>query len=948
MLYRTTLLFSLLVILATPLALDAQPAGTILGISYATYLGGSGYDRMAGVAVDSAGNAYVTGVTASTDFPTLNALYATYRGGAYDVVVVKYSPSGQMIYSTYMGGSGTDQAFGIAVDAAGNAYVVGTTTSPDFPSVNPTPGQPVASSSSTQAFVFKLDPTGQKLLYSTLLGFGQPNSVAVDAAGNAYVAGAAYAASFPTVGSLQAFGGGSEHGFVTKIAPAGGQIVYSTFLGGSGSDFIRGVAVDSSGNAYVAGTTGSSDFPTKNAFQSKFAATGNGYFIHGTAFVAKLNPAGSALVYSTFLGGSTSEGANGIAVDSLGSAYVTGYAASTDFPVKNAFQPFLAPLCPSEIHESVYVAKFDPSGSSLAYSTLIGGACLDEYGEGIAVDAQGSAYVTGRTSGNYFPPTGALPPAQAGPALPGSDGGMFVLKLAPSGSALVYASLFGGPGIADPFAGGASLAQPANSYAIAIDPAGNAFTAGFTESTTFPTVNAQQPKIAGVPSLDGNFDGFVVKFSAQSGGSVAPVTTSLAPAALNINSPAIALQVNGSGFVASSVVQWNGVARPTTVVSATQLTAALTATDLAAPGAQWVNVFTPGPGGGTSNYVQFTVNGSLPPTLNGISAQELTAGGPAATIIVSACNLTASSVLQWNGVAMPTSPYTGSKPIGGLIAGTGVSCLFPTVLQATIPASDLVAGTAQITFFTPAPGGGTSAAFVFTVLPAPVLNAGTALLNAASYTSQVAPGGLASLFGANFTATTSCPNASATSLCGVSVEMNGVAVPLLYVGPTQANLQIPWELVGQSTATIDVLANGVRSPSVSVSLASAAPAIFTLNQQGTGQGAILLAGTAVVAGPANPVTAGNAIEIYMVGLGAVSNPPATGAQARTQSLTLVKPTVTIGGVPATVLYSGLAPTFIGLYQVNVQIPSGVTLGAGVPLVVTMNGAVSNPVTIAVH
>jgi uncharacterized protein (TIGR03437 family) len=927
-------------------ALCAQGSGTILNVAFETYLGGSQYEYLAGVAVDSAGNAYVAGSTGSTDLPTLNALYPAFQGGLSDIVVAKYSPAGKLIYCTYMGGNDRDQALGIAVDAAGNAYVVGQTSSANFPSVNAIPQQTAASASVPQAFVFELDPTGQKLLYSTTLGSGQAQSVAVDSAGGAYVTGSTGAATFPVVGGLQSTYGGSGDAFVMKIAPGGGQLVYSTFLGGSKNDSATGIAVDAGGNAYVVGNTQSPDFPVKNGYQMKLlAGTGptNQYYGPSAGFIAKLNPAGSALVYSTFFSGSTSDNASAIAIDAAGSAYVTGSANSTDFPVLNAFQPFLWPLCVDGIHDSIYVAKFNPAGNALAYSTLIDGSCLDDSGSAIAVDAQGSAYVTGRTDGWYFPTTGALPANLAGPQFPGSDG-MFVLKLAPSGSAVTYASLIGGPGYNDSFAGGAAFAYAGSSNGIALDQAGDAYVAGITQSPYLPPVNAQQASFGGV------FDGFLVKLTATSGGSAVPVTSSIAPAAANINSAGVTVQVSGSQFLASSVVQWNAVAVPTTFVSATQLTATIPAADLTLPGAQWVNVSTPGPGGGMSSYQQFTVNGNLPPFLLNISTVQLTAGGPAATIYVTGCNIGSYSAVQWNGVALATSVYTGPAPswaIGSTSVPGGCAVQIFPILQATVPASLLVAGPVTIAIANPAPGGGTSST-ALTVLPAPTIRGSNALLNSASYTSSIVPGGLASLFGANFSAQSCLSYGLSTTLCGVSVTMNGIAVPLLYVGGSQVNLQIPWELQGQASASVQVLANGVSSPAVTTGVVTQAPAIFTLNQAGTGQGAILLAGTATVANSANPVTAGNAIEIYMTGLGAVHSQPVTGASAGNQSTTLLTPTVTIGGVSANVLFSGLAPTFVGLYQVNVQIPSGVTAGSQVPVVVTMNGAASNVATIAVH
>ena len=219
-------------------------------------------------------------------------------------------------------------------------------------------------------------------------------------------------------------------------------------------------------------------------------------------------------------------------------------------------------------------------------------------------------------------------------------------------------------------------------------------------------------------------------------------------------------------------------------------------------------------------------------------------------------------------------------------------------------------------------------------MPAPVIAAGAALLNAASFTSSFAPGGLASLFGANFSAAPCNAPFPSTTACGVSVVMNGIAAPLLYVGPGQVNLQVPWELQGQSTVLVYVLANGIRSLPITANVAAVAPAIYTLNQQGTGPAAI--------------GRVDNTIEMYMTGLGAVTNPPATGAGAGTGSTTTATPTVSIGGLQATVTYSGLAPTWVGLYQVNVEIPSdlmGLSMPVVLPVVVTIAGVASNTVTI---
>ena len=303
---------------------------------YSTYLGGSSTDRGAGIAVDAAGNAYVTGITDSADFPTTMGAFQTAVSGTGDFFVTKLNPTGTaLVYSTYLGGSGSDSSPGIAVDAQGNAYVAGFTGGTDFPT---TEGAfQTAITGSNDVFVTKLNPDGSALVYSTLLGGSRADvafGLAVDAAGNAYVAGWTESTNFPTTaGAFQTSFGGNRDAFVTKLNLTGSARVYSTYLGGSTLDQGRAIAVDAQGSAYVTGFTGSTDFPTTpGAFQT---TPGPG------AFVTKVNPSGTGLVYSTYLGGHFLDTGIAIAVDALPSpnAYVTGSSGSGNFPTTaGAFQ----------------------------------------------------------------------------------------------------------------------------------------------------------------------------------------------------------------------------------------------------------------------------------------------------------------------------------------------------------------------------------------------------------------------------------------------------------------------------------------------------------------------------------------------------------------------------------------------------------------------------------
>ena len=452
---------------------------------YSTFLGGSDRDDAFAIAVDSSRNAFVTGFTLSTNFPTTAGAFQTTSGGAGDVFVTKLNSTGStLLYSTYLGGSNLDLATAIVVDSAGNAFVAGTTLSTDFPT---TTGafQTTFGGGPGDAFVAKLNPSGSVLVYSTYLGGNNEDQglgLSLDSSGNAYVTGLSASTNFPTTtGAFQTtFSGSSQNAFVTKLNPAGSALVYSTYLGGTGGDFGRAVAVDPSGDAYVTGTTKSSDFPTvSGSFQTVFSGFQD-------AFVTKLNPSGSALIYSTYLGGSNDLGVgDGIALDTSGDAYVTGFTASSNFPTTSgAFQTTFG----GDLLDA-FVTKLNSAGSALVYSTFLGGSGFDE-AFGIAVDSTGSAYVTGFTTSTNFPTAAAIQTTSGG----GDD--VFVTKLNPAGSALVYSTYLGASGDDD-------------GLGIAIDSDGSAYVVGRTASTGFPiTTGAFQTTLGG-----GFSDAFVAKIS---------------------------------------------------------------------------------------------------------------------------------------------------------------------------------------------------------------------------------------------------------------------------------------------------------------------------------------------------------------------------------------------------------------------------------------------------
>ena len=772
---------------------------------FSTFLGGSAADVANAITTDAAGNVYVAGGTLSRDFPvTPGALESMQKGasGFGSAFVSKLNPAGTaLVFSTFVGGSGGDAAYGLAVDSSGDAYIVGQTASKDFP-VTTGAFQTTIPGTRT-SFVAKLNPAGNGLAYATYLGGNASVSylccdaaaaVAIDSAGNAYVAGATYANGFPvTQGAVQTKIGSNlaSNAYVVKLNPSGSSLVYATFLGGAGQgqfnigpavfegDVATALAVDGSGNAYVTGYAHSADFPvTAGAFQTKNkAATTAGVDspIAGyNAFVAKINPAGSALVFSTYLGGSGvtipngslgnaivfGDEANALSVDNAGNVYVAGSAFSADFPVTaGAYQTKLQAAQPTsplanfgKIGDNAFVTKLNPTGTNLVYSTFVGGSGSDG-ANAMAIDGSGNVYIAGATTSLDFPVVaGALQPANKAAAANHASSA-FVAQLNSSGTSLIYSTLLGGTGALN------SASQPVGdtAYGLTLDAAARVYVAGTTRSADFPA---------------------------------------------------------------------------------------------------------------TQGAFQTSYNA---------------AGSTGQNAFVAALN--------------PRAPLTGDPP--SIRPNLGV-------------------------------------------------------VDSGKYAPVLTPGGLATIFGYSLASTsTSAASLPLTnSLGGTQVTIGGLPAPLLYVSPSQINLQVPWELAGQSQAAIAVTTSfGVSSAGAAaptVNLSAAAPAVFTATSAGTGQGAVItLQGQLAVA--ATPATRGQYVMIYCSGLGAVSSQPATGVAAIDASSTTIRtPLVTIGGVQASTNFAGLAPGYVGVYQVNALVPVTITPGPAVSLSLSINGVSSNAVTIAVE
>jgi len=439
-----------------------------LVLAFSTYLGGTGGDEYFDIALGSDGSIYTVGNSTSSDYPTVNGYQETDPGDEnIDIVATRFTPDGSgLVYSTYLGGSEWDCAWGSYLDGSGALYVAGVTLSNDFPLVAPYQ----STFWGDDGFISKLSADGSSLLYSTYLGGGLDDTISditLDSSGAIYVCGFTDSSNFPLLNPFDDDLGIFTDGFVTKLTPAGDSLVYSTFLGGGYWDYCDCMLVTGSGEAVVAGRTESPDFPIYNAYQ----------VLHGggesDGFVTRLSANGSSLLYSTYLGGSGSETMFDMAMDSSGALYLVGYSVSLDFPT--------TPGAFDETGGGGFVSKLAPNGLSLEYSTYMDGQV-----RAIAVDNGGNAYVAGFTASPDFPVQEAFKYM-----LCYEDA--YVTRLNPSGSGIIFSSLLGG-------CGGGEVAN-----GIAVDGSGAIYLAGTTYSNDFPVYNAYQG------NLMGTNNGFVTK-----------------------------------------------------------------------------------------------------------------------------------------------------------------------------------------------------------------------------------------------------------------------------------------------------------------------------------------------------------------------------------------------------------------------------------------------------
>jgi len=860
--------------------------------------------------------------------------------GVFGFALGSYDRSRELVidpiltYGTYLGGSLADEARGVASDAAGNAYVVGSTSSPDFPGT--TRGQTFGGQ---DVYVAKLNASGRALEWVTYIGgtgAEQGTAIALDTSGAIYITGQTGSTNFPVTANAPQgvlLGGNAiTDAFVLKLAANGADLVYGTFLGGSQSDFGNAIQVDRTGIAYIGGRTDSTDFPSTARGVLPARGAGDG-------FVTKVAADGASWVYSVLLGGFALDGVNGIAVDGTGAVYATGETRSDNFPVtENAYQK------ERRGSSDAFVAKLAADGTGLVFSTYFGGDGQDT-GRAIAIDATGSSYVAGVTGSVNMPVS--FNAAQRSPLLLPDA---FAMKLDPGGRSLLYGTYIGG-----------DAEDQAN--AITVDSTGSAYVAGQSISANFPQAN-DGPLSADGPR--GGFDGFVTRvssggnffqFSTMYGGAGADiiwgivndgrgriwVAGSTDSENLTTTTGALATKAPGAtdGFVALlsevSVQVTPGTAtlgaRETQQFTATVVNAANTAV-------RWSLFPDTGTLSQTGLYTApATFTGSPSITVSAISLADGTKIGSATVTLVNrvtvvvepaTVSLLAGRTQQFTAIVSgtPNTAVTWTiTPVIGSISPAGVYSAPATFLneaavtvRATSVAETSRSATATVNLTLPPQA------------PAPVITK-EGVVNAASLRGSLLDGGMApgqmiTIYGTNLgpaTVVTSQLDARgfvASRLGGTRVLFDGTPGAMIATSAGQVSAIVPYGLEGLTSAAVSVEFEGRVSNQVPILLTDASPAIFTQNSSGTGPGIVThQSGELVTA--ANPAVLGEVLTLLATGEGSTTPAGVDGKPATAPFPLPKRPVkVIIDGFEVDPMYAGGAPGQVaGVLQVNFAMPS---------------------------
>ncbi len=711
-----------------------------------------------------------------------------------------------------------------------------------------------------------IDPVVSYVSYFGRSGADAGGRLVVDSAGNAYTAGITHDGSFPVTPGAPFVNLGA-HGdvLITKFNATGTAVLYSTHLGGANAEGATGIAIDSTGNLYLTGSTNSDDYPVSATALKKLLQAQGASNDPFDCFVTKLNAAGNSILYSTYLGGSRIEGCKAVAVDAQGSAYITGRTSSSNFPVTDE-----AIQRTARGGTDGFVTKLNAAGSALVYSTLFGGIG-NEDGFAIAVDAQNNAYVTGYTASSFgFPITaGALQPAWGGTLSIGAPGDAFVLKLNPAGSQLVYSTYLGG-------------SRDELGLGIAVDAQGSAYVTGYTNSTNFRTTEGayqREFKGRGGNNLLRGGDAFAVKLNPAGN---AFVYSTLLGGARDEWGTAIAVDAAGNAFITGATLS-----------------------------------------------IDFPLSqDALQKTFGGSSVQE---GFPLGDAFLSQLNAAGSALVY--------STYIGGSAdefaFGLAVDQTGAVYVSGSTLSANLPVTP---GAAQTTY-----GGSSRQVVPFgDVFVARFAGSGGASSNvqlhsigsAASYAAGgVSPGEIAVLFGAgigpaNLTTLALAGDGKVSStLASTRILFDETPAPLIYVSAGQSSAIVPYGVSGRSSTQVVVEYQGQRSAPLTMAVVAAKPALFSANGSGAGPGAILNEDSSVNT-PANPSPRGRVIVLFGTGAGQTNPAGVDGLLATlTFPRALLAASVTIGGRTADVLYAGAAPGLVaGVFQINAKVPEDATPG----------------------
>lgn len=609
-------------------------------LAWSTYLGGSIEDLGYAIAVDGSGNTYVTGATGSTDFPTASPIQGT-KAYDWDVFVTKINAAGTaIVYSTFLGGNGWNEyGLGIAVDSSGNAYITGGTNATDFPGVT---GGSIQSSfggtgSNRDAFATRINAAGNAIDWSTYLGGSGDEiayGIAADSSGNCYVVSATGSStlSFIDGSALQPSSNGNGDAFVVKINSSGAK-VYATFLGGSGGEFGQSIAADSSGNAWVAGVTGSTDFPgvTGSSLQSTNAGGDD-------LFLAKLNSGGTSLVYATYFGTSSGEWLQEMRLDGSANIYLTGETQSTTWPGVTGSSAQSSNAGSYDI----YVTKLNSTATAITWSTFLGGTGYDA-SAGVGIDSSGNVYVGGMTNSTNFPVSSAIQSTYGGGTVD-----TVAAKLNSTGTAMLWSTYLGGN-------------DEDQAFGAVADASGNLYMAGFTATSAFPGTGSSAIQ----STYGGGYDAYVFKIA----NGASPSLTSINPTS---GVPGTSVTLTGTGFGAvrgtGSVWLGNKLAGSITSWSDTQIVA--TVDSNVASGNAIVQQ-----GGTWSNSIAFTI---ITPTISSISPTSARAGDQ---VTINGTNFGAT---QGSGTV-----WLGSKYAASIVSWSSTQIV-------AVVASGAVSGTVQV------------------------------------------------------------------------------------------------------------------------------------------------------------------------------------------------------------------------------------------------------------